>query len=340
MRKEPDLQSYEALFRAGVKIKELEPWSELSDLDLITIALPGSEEPYFCSIMGNGGSCYGVNIYAGREGLQYRNWMVMREQATAPVEYMMFDQNALVMYLGDREEVPDKQKRIIRELGLKFRGRGQWIYFQSFRRRFFPDNPDRDETVLMAEVLDSLYEALVEFREEGMNFSGEYSETLVRAYREKEKRFELVKDILPEVWIPVEEVELNEPEVRKELKACPNGDYQIEIDLAYLGSKVKDPSYDRPVNPLVLIAADRLSGQIVGCHMLNPEDDEVGEVLSMVIELILQNGKMKRIRVRNIKLQYILKELCEYLGIRLELTKKGLSTVDEFLEEIFGLNGY
>lgn len=38
---------------------------------------------------------------------------------------MMYDQNCLTLSMGDRDEVPFQQKQIIKELGLKYRGRGK-----------------------------------------------------------------------------------------------------------------------------------------------------------------------------------------------------------------------
>ena len=52
----------------------------------------------------------------------------------------MHDQTCLVFYLGDRVEVPKQQKEIIKELGLRYRGNGNWPYFLSYKKRFIPNH--------------------------------------------------------------------------------------------------------------------------------------------------------------------------------------------------------
>ena len=52
-----------------------------------------------------------------------------------PPEYAMFEQNSISMFLGDRNELTEGERKIIREVGHKFRGKNQWIYFESYKRK-------------------------------------------------------------------------------------------------------------------------------------------------------------------------------------------------------------
>ena len=40
-----------------------------------------------------------------------------------PPEYAMFEQNSISMFLGDRNELTEGERKIIREVGHKFRGK-------------------------------------------------------------------------------------------------------------------------------------------------------------------------------------------------------------------------
>lgn len=69
MRKEASLDQWKELYDAALKLKALEPWKYLDSTDLIAIKLQGMEEPVFMSVMGRLGTCYGVSMYEGMDGL-------------------------------------------------------------------------------------------------------------------------------------------------------------------------------------------------------------------------------------------------------------------------------
>lgn len=146
MRKEATLDQWKELYEVTLNLKALEPWKYLSSADLAAIMLQGAEEPVFMSVMGMLGDCYGVCMYEGMEGY-YDFDMVARAGGGdgLPVYYAMMEQSSVVWYCGDREEVPEEQKKVIRELGLKFRGKGQWQYFLSFEKGYAPYTPDARE---------------------------------------------------------------------------------------------------------------------------------------------------------------------------------------------------
>ena len=41
----------------------------------------------------------------------------------------MSDQNCITCYWGNRDEIDDEMYSIIKQLGLRFRGNGNWILF-------------------------------------------------------------------------------------------------------------------------------------------------------------------------------------------------------------------
>jgi len=57
------------LYETAKNIKEIAPWDDLWDTDLVTIILPEHKEPFYCSV-GRGGECYAMGIYLGYRGLE------------------------------------------------------------------------------------------------------------------------------------------------------------------------------------------------------------------------------------------------------------------------------
>ena len=62
-RIKPSTDQWRTLYDAAAELKALAPWEKLDNMNLIVITLPGEEEPYFCSLLGNGGQAYGVAVY-------------------------------------------------------------------------------------------------------------------------------------------------------------------------------------------------------------------------------------------------------------------------------------
>lgn len=114
MRKEASIEQWRQLYEIAGKLKEFKPWEILYDTDLLCIQPGGKEKPVFISIMGKAGYTVGIAMYEGMEGLADFDMIATSEENGLPLDYVMFEQNALCCYWGDREEVPRSQKENIR----------------------------------------------------------------------------------------------------------------------------------------------------------------------------------------------------------------------------------
>ncbi len=54
MRQEATLTEWKELYEVATRIKELEPWKDLWDMDLIALRFGDDEEPVFMSVLGRG----------------------------------------------------------------------------------------------------------------------------------------------------------------------------------------------------------------------------------------------------------------------------------------------
>lgn len=127
MRKEATLEQWKPLYEVATRIKERKPWGKLWDLDLIWVRNGEEEDTVFFSILGRGGDCYGIAVYEGYDALNQFMMMSMQNQLNLPVEYVMAEQRNLVCYWGNREELTDQQRKVIKELGYKYCGKNRLI---------------------------------------------------------------------------------------------------------------------------------------------------------------------------------------------------------------------
>lgn len=331
MRKEATLEQWKELYNVAVKIKELKPWEHLWDIDIITLALPNME-PIYCSVMGRGGECSGIGSYIGYDAIN--NFYNMIDKQDIPLEqiYRYQDDNVTMCYFGSREELTSKELKLVKELGLKFRGKNNWIYFHSFKRGYVPYMLDQEEVLLETEILQNLYMSLIAYIKEGLKVDFENGNTLMRMYSTKDK---LWLNFPAPIQIPEKKhmVPILEDEIlvsslskKKQLK-------QIwELDIAYLGTTVNDKQYERPVAGRICILGESNTCMLINQDMLMPTDDDIQVIFNIVINPMMELGRPQKILVRDEYIYYILKDLCERTKIKLEIKGK-LKSIDSFIKE-------
>lgn len=145
------------------------------------------EDTTFYSILGRGGECYGIVVYEGYEGLNHFMMLSMQEQLNLSTEYVMFSQNNLTCYWGNREELTDKQRKNIKEMGYKYRGKNQWLYFLSFDPGYYPYNLDQDEVIRMTSYFLNLEIALQQYESAQIDVDFENGEMYYLEFNEGKK---------------------------------------------------------------------------------------------------------------------------------------------------------
>lgn len=335
MRKEASLEQWKELYDVAIKIKEMRPWEELWDMDLITILPSEEEEPCVCSVMGRGGECFGIGAYIGFKAIH--EFFLMADGDKMPTEQLIRYQNCIMCYFGDREELTKKDYNIIKDLGLKFRGKNNWIYFRAFEPGYAPYILDENQVLKLTEIFKHLYMAIKALHK-GTPVDFESGNTLVRRFDKESKlwinygapvTFPKIQYTVPILQDEVLTQRLNN---QKSVKA------KLELDIAYLNTSINDKKYDKPIIPRMCILADVKTGVILDQCMIEPKDHDINIVFGIVFNYILQKGKPKTIIVRDRYIQSILLDICKRIGIDLEINQK-LGSIDYFLEA-FAARGF
>lgn len=331
MRNEASLEEWRELYNVAIRLKDMKPWEELWDMDLITILPYGKEEPCICSVMGKGGECYGIGVYNGINSIH--NFFVTANSQDIPSHQLIRYQNNIVCYFGSRDELTKKELNIIKELGLKFRGKSNWIYFRVFETGYAPYMPDRDEVLELTDILKNLYMAIKSLHK-GLEIDFEGGKTLMRRFNEEDNlwiNYEMPV-FIPEIQYPIPVLE--DQLLIKRLTKQPSNKSILELDIAYLNSTINDRSYDKPIIPRLCVLADGRSGMLISQAMITPEDDEADTIFETIINYILQRGKPKRIIVRDEYILSILMDLCKRVDIKVT-TSANLRAIDEFMESFY-----
>lgn len=338
MRKEASLEQWRVLYEVATRIKERKPWEKFWDMDLIGIRGGAEEDTVFFSILGRGGDCYGIVVYEGYEGLNSFLMLTMQQSMNLSVQYAMFNQKNLTCYWGNRDELTNKQRSIIKDLGYKYRGKNQWLYFMSFEPGYYPYNMDAEEVQRMSVYLQDLDLALQNYDAANVKVDFENGNMFLFTFGKDKKTWQFGESPLPFTAFQFGNLMITDEELLSDLEEASKCGAVLEADISVLGASVSDKKYDRPANPALSLLGDAHSGTVIKFEMVQPEDDAIVMLAEILIEFIFQYGAPMEIRVSNVIVEAGLEQICDVCGIKLRRVKR-LQGLDSFMQEMqrFGL---
>lgn len=305
-------------------------------MDIIGIQEGEEEDTVFISTLGRGGDCYGLSIYEGYEGLNDFLMLTMQERLNISVEYAMFSQNNLSCYWGNREELSEKQRSIIKELGYRYRGKNQWLYFMSYQSGYYPYNFDQEEVQRMIRYLTYLTDALEYYSHNNLTIDFEHGNMYLFSYDLNTRRWAGCERELPFTMYQYQNLVLTDEKLMQELCKVKKSKFVLEADIAYLGVSVDDKKYGRPANPRLCLLGDSLNGMILKADMIEPDDDANVNLAKEIIGFIFTYGAPKEIRVSNVLVEATLEQICKLCGIKLRRIK----SLSVFTELLNGMRRY
>lgn len=133
-------------------------------------------------------------------------------------------------YWGNCEELSDKQRKIIKDLGYSYRGKNQWLYFLSFEPGYFPYNLDADEVVRMTEYMQDLELALRCYNETkpAINFAG--GNMFLFKFSEDKKSWSFGEQPLPFTSFQFGSLEITNEELLEELAKVPKEKFVLNYE--------------------------------------------------------------------------------------------------------------
>ena len=245
------------------------PWEQLANEDVLVVNDPLGHYKGYCVALGDGGTAYGLGVYLGDRGLlNYLTTMTAEEE---PEGVELLERGlALTALLGDREELANEERKGMRELGLRYRGRGRWPLFRSARPGYWPWYVNSDEARFLTIALDNVRDVAQRIAQGEFDLyaSRDPGEVLVRELRGSVWRdqWEL---LLPPV-LPVADVRADVERLQLIGQSTPTGSAVWEVTASYIPTGVQDQRGERPYLPTLVMAVERSSELILTVRMLGP----------------------------------------------------------------------
>ena len=317
----PTLEEWRRLYDAMVRVKELAPWEWMVETDVFGVQNPETDELGFVSVMGQLGEHYSIAVYLGPKGL-YDFWDFEDAGPSAPAEHLV-EIPQLQASFEDRNQLHDKDRQVIKKLGLKFRGRNAWPMFRSYRPGYFPWFVEAEEARFLAVVLEQVLDVTPRFREDRTLLEPpEHESYLVRVPHQKGDVLSW-KDQTMSVPPPEPEpiaLSMN-MQALEWLKQAPRSGAKMEIDFFMFPAPTRDKGEERPFFPYSLMTVDAQSGLILGTELLKPEpslEAMWGLIPMHVVNHLVRAGAVPReVRVRSEFLVQVLEPVADELGFKL-----------------------
>ena len=283
---EPSKKEWRDLHEAFRDYCRVEPWQWLADGDLVVVEHPSEGYKGYCAVLGNAGIEYGLAVYLGDEGLaSYLSLMTGEVDPESPSD--IDSMRSLSAMLVDREDLNSSERRVIRDLGLRYRGRGRWPLFRSMVPGYVPWLLDSEEAVLLAVALQRIMDVAsrVSTGELDLYSQDEPGLRLSLAFRDGEWRdeWEILRPPSPPAADPgYPDFERLERIARSDVIRAGTW----ELSKFYLHTAFQDSRGDRPYFPTVVLVVDGDSSFVVGTNMLGkgPSALEQQEVLVDALE--------------------------------------------------------
>lgn len=332
----PTLDEWRRLYQAAIRIKEVAPWEWMEETDIFGVQNPETGELGFVSVMGMLGEHLALALYPGAKGL-HAFWDFEVIADSAPPEQLL-ELAHLQASFEDREYVTAEDRAVIKELGLRFRGRGAWPLFRSYRPGFCPWYLEPAEARFLAYALEQAVDVTQRFGDNPeMLPSPEHDTYLVRVPRQ-EKGAVVWEDQVLEVPAPEPEP-ISMPmdiDMLRKVKQLPRVANLLEVDFFMFPACVGEKG-ERPYYPYALLIVESEIGLIMGTELLDPKpslNDMRGRVpLTLLRQLAQLEVVPQRIRVRSELLGRLLQPLAEELGVEIEVSPV-LPALDEAREEL------
>jgi len=337
----PTLEEWRELYEDAIRVKELAPWGWMAETDVFGVQNPETDELGFASVMGALGEHYSIAVYLGPEGL-YGLWDFEDPADTAPVERLL-EIPHLQASFEDRKQLHDKDREVIKALGLKFRGRNAWPMFRSYRPGFVPWFLEAKEARFLAIVLEQVLDVAPRIRENrSLLEPSSIGHYLVRVPSREGDTLswqERTMDV-PPPELPSVSLYMDMPALER-LKHLPHSQSRVEIDFPMFPVATRKDKDARPVFPYMLLTVEAQSGFVLGSDLLTADpslEAMWGQIPVHVVYHLARLGMVPReVTVRSRLLLQLLQPLAEELRFRLRQsdTLRSLDQAKEFLLQRF-----
>jgi hypothetical protein len=332
----PSHEEWLALYQAANDFKQLAPWEWMYDSDLFGVQNPETDEIGYCCVMGNLGEHFALGVYLGTEGLEgYEK--IAAGQFEQPNISVLHYQKCLMASFEDREYIEKEDRDVIKQLGLKYRGRAAWPQFRSYEPDLFPwfltAGQARFLTTALQQAIDvaKQYEndpTLLDPPEEGLY--------LVRVPVQSAAGL-----IWNDKWLAPKELparpraipEIDEPRLQRIKKSIKVRQGVWEGDFFLAPTPIQEVKGERPYYPYTMMWVDRSSRMVFPPEIASPSQYRAAWPNHFLSVIEQAQGMPREIHVSQQETYDLIEPIASSLSIKLKRNQR-LSALEDVRDSL------
>ncbi|KOP78130.1 hypothetical protein AMS59_13585 [Lysinibacillus sp. FJAT-14745] len=323
---EPD---YLTLLELTNELKKLKPWQYLKDDEVVAIHFEDVDYKVLVSVMGAGGEEFGLMIFDMELGYNSLAKILYEKNLSSD---FYFGLNALTVNFVDREELDTADYLLIKDCGLSYRGKKNWIQFRSYLEGTHSERPNYLEVELLIDVISRMIN-ITEARKAGWEYpqlaEHQYPTFKVQMDGELQEIYILQINMAKPTYECYEEISMFE---KAKYKKKPKSALQLEYDLFYMPFGVEMEETDRTVYPIAGMLIERGSNLVIEHEMFPmPKTPPIAQGM---LWAFLQGLEVRPSKIFVSKeLRPMLQPLAKIIGVELvESELPGIRDVREFMK--------
>ena len=327
----PMLEEFCRLYEAAQAFKEQAPWEWMFEDEIFGVRDPETGYIGYASVMGRLGEHLALGLYLGSEGLiGFYQLSAGEEQDNAD---LLLEIPHLEASFEDREVLSDKDRQVIKSLGLRFRGRQEWPLFRSYVPGYLPWFLTPGEARFLTVALQQALDVATRLRDDPSLLKPlRPGHLMIRSLGDRGWNDECVEPASIQVRRPPQLLAESVAALREKLGIQP---WRLEVDL-YGMSAIRERGDRRPYLGYHLLIVESTSGFIVGGDLLvaDPSFEEMWvQVPGRFVGAMTQFGSLpSEVVVRSEKLRYYLEPMAKQLGIKIRMSGR-LPALDKVRRE-------
>jgi hypothetical protein len=331
MKTEIRTEEWRVLYAQADSFKRLRCWEWMHDDQLIGLVDPVTGETGYCCVLGAAGEVFALVVYRGPAGLE----VYSKSQAGAlDLEDAIFVQDALMASLDPRDALEDRDRAVIRSLGLKYRGANDWPLFRSYLPGYRPWYLTREEACFLTHALRQTVEVASRLKDEpDLLVPPESGHLFMRipSFRDGAIGWSDAWRV-PDRAVPAPAALPEESEERLEAiraSASPSG-IDWEIDFFYAPVPVREPGGQRPFFPRAYCCMERKNGMSLDLQIAAEGMDNRRHFRDEWLKLVERTGSLPRtVFVKRGEVYDVFETVARKLGIGIAIDENPM-LVDEF----------
>jgi len=333
-----DLDLWRDLYEIASRVRALAPWTWMDEIDIFGVEMLEDAGLIFVSVMGAIGEHYSVAVYPSAAAMT-AFWALHHDEHASPEQVLEIPQ--VQLSFENREFLEREDRRIIKQLGLNFRGENAWPRFRSYRPGFAPWFLEKGEATMLHAALKQLLDVGPRLQVDPSPVRASDPQTyLVRSLKRGSDGDKWTDEFrkIPPVDVSIPRV-LPGADAVRQCHALPIVENGIEVDFFLVPAPIGDGKA-RPLYPYSLLIVESASGSVVGQEMLvvkNSMNEMLCSIPAKLIDRFKEFGvRPARLIVRPGRLADIVRPTCEALGIGLR-TQRKLPQLDPARKSMFEL---